>query len=73
MAPRFGVQLSGTSPLLRQYFPKRADLRTYTLDDFRRVEDLLNNRPRKTLGWATPTALFTSRCQDDQANVATIG
>jgi IS30 family transposase len=44
--------------LLRQYFPKRADLRSYTVEDLRRVEDLLNNRPRKTLGWATPAATF---------------
>jgi transposase, IS30 family len=47
-----------TNGLLRQYFPKRADLRGYTVEDLRRVEDLLNNRPRKTLGWATPAAAF---------------
>ena len=47
-----------TNGLLRQYFPKRADLRSYTVEDLRRVEDLLNNRPRKTLAWATPAATF---------------
>ena len=50
-----------TNGPLRQYFPKRADLRTYTADDLRRVEHLLNNRPRKTLGWTTPAQAFSER------------
>ena len=49
-----------TNGLLRQYFPKKADLRTYTVEDLRRVEDRLNNRPRKTLGWRTPADVFTA-------------
>ena len=44
--------------LLRQYFPKGTDLRIYTLDDLRAVEHRLNTRPRKTLGWRTPTEIF---------------
>jgi transposase, IS30 family len=50
-----------TNGLLRQYFPRRADRRSYTIADLRRVEDLLNNRPRKILGWATPAAAFTAQ------------
>jgi transposase, IS30 family len=50
-----------TNGLLRQYFPKRANLRSYTVENLRRVEGLLNNRPRKTLGWATPAAAFSAR------------
>lgn len=46
--------------LLRQYFPKGADLRIYTPDDLRRVEERLNNRPRKSLQWATPAQVFTA-------------
>ena len=38
--------------LLRQYFPKGVNLRTYTVEDLRRVEERLNSRPRKGLAWA---------------------
>ena len=47
--------------LLRQYFPKRADLTTYTAADLAAVETRVNQRPRKTLGWQTPAAVF-ERC-----------
>ena len=47
--------------MVRQYFPKSTDLRTYAIDDLRRVEDLLNNRPRKSLHWATPATAFAAR------------
>ncbi len=61
-----------TNGLLRQYFPKRADLRTYTADDLRRVEHLLNNRPRKTLGWTTPAQAFSELLTRWSSTVATI-
>lgn len=47
-----------TNGLVRQYFPKGADLRRYTVEDLRRVEDRLNGRPRKRLGWKTPADIF---------------
>jgi len=46
--------------LLRQYFPKGSDLRAYSAEDLRRVEERLNTRPRKTLGWATPAQIFAA-------------
>ena len=46
--------------LLRQYFPKGSDLRAHTLEDLRRVEERLNNRPRKTLEWATPAQVLAA-------------
>jgi IS30 family transposase len=46
--------------LLRQYFPKGSDLRAYSLDDLRRVEERINSRPRKTLEWATPVQILTT-------------
>jgi len=49
-----------TNGLLRQYFPKGTDLSVYTPQDLQRVADELNDRPRKTLGWRTPVAVFDS-------------
>jgi len=47
-----------TNGLLRQYFPKRTDLSIHTTHDLRAVQDRLNDRPRKGLGWRTPTECF---------------
>ena len=43
-----------TNGLLRQYFPKGCNLARVTEEDIRRVEDLLNHRPRRCLGYRTP-------------------
>jgi transposase, IS30 family len=44
-----------TNGLLRQYFPKSSDLRVHGPDRLVAVAAELNARPRKTLGWDTPT------------------
>ncbi|MBQ1022743.1 IS30 family transposase [Micromonospora sp. D93] len=44
-----------TNGLLRQYFPKGTDLSGYTADDLAAVAAELNARPRKALGWESPT------------------
>ena len=43
---------------MRQYFPKSTDLRTIGAQEVRRVQDRLNNRPRKSLGYRTPAKVF---------------
>ena len=47
-----------TNGLIRQYFPKGTDFRDISHDQVRRVENLLNNRPRACLGFRTPTEVF---------------
>ncbi len=44
--------------LLRQYFPKGTDLRAYSATDLQAAAEEINQRPRKTLGWARPVDLF---------------
>jgi transposase, IS30 family len=47
-----------TNGLIRQYFPKKYDFARITNADVQRVAELLNNRPRKTLGYRTPHEVF---------------
>ena len=44
-----------TNGLIREFFPKGTDLNTIPPDQLRHVNDLLNGRPRKILGFRTPT------------------
>lgn len=44
--------------LIRQYFPKGTDFRKITRAALAEVEQKLNDRPRKRLGWKTPRMLF---------------
>ena len=50
-----------TNGLIRQYFPKKMEFTSITLEDIAFVEDRLNNRPRKCLGYKTPNAVYSSR------------
>ena len=45
--------------LLRQYIPKKRALSTVTDKELRMIQDQLNNRPRKRLGFKTPSEVFT--------------
>ena len=47
-----------TNGLVRQYFPKGSDFSTLTPADVQRVEDKLNSRLRKALGYKTPSEVF---------------
>jgi IS30 family transposase len=47
-----------TNGLIRWYFPKGTDFATIPDEMIKAVEDALNNRPRKRLGWRTPLEVF---------------
>jgi IS30 family transposase len=44
-----------TNGLLRQYLPRRLDFQTLTQADFDAIAQQLNERPRQTLGFKTPS------------------
>jgi IS30 family transposase len=48
--------------LLRQYLPKGVDLSRFSQRDLDMISWSLNTRPRKTLNWRTPAAVFFERC-----------
>jgi len=66
--PRFPWQ-QGTDEnsrgLLRDYFPKGTSLGVHSAERLAQVQNELNNRPRKTLGWQSPAvamAQLQSKC-----------
>jgi len=49
-----------TNGLLRQYLPKKKPLTGLSHRKLDRIVELLNNRPRKTLGYRTPAEVFAT-------------
>ena len=64
-----------TNGLLRQYFPKAADLSSYPAEQLEYVSWEMNQRPRKTLGWDTPAEALAKLLStaSSEAGVATTG
>ena len=54
------TNIGASNRLLRQYLHKNADLTVFTQDDLDAVAARLNHRPRRVLGWATPTEASTA-------------
>ena len=50
-----------TNGLIRQYFPKKSDFSLLGGSDVRAVEDALNARPRKSLGYLTPNEAYARK------------
>jgi len=48
-----------TNGLIRQYIPKGTSFENITKKEIKIIEDKLNNRPRKSLGWRTPNEVFS--------------
>ena len=47
-----------TNGLIRDFFPKGTDFSTVSNREIKRVQRLLNERPRKALDWRTPNEVF---------------
>ena len=47
---------------IRKYLPKRTRFDTITEDELADIIAEINNRPRKILGWRTPTEVFNNLC-----------
>jgi IS30 family transposase len=62
-----------TNGLLRQYFPKHTSLARYTQADLHATALELNDRPRQTLGWASPAQALAQLLSAEQDHVATTG
>ena len=52
-----------TNGLIRQFFPKGTDLASLPEHRFTKVQQLLNDRPRKRLGYRTPNEVLASHLQ----------
>ncbi len=50
-----------TNGLIRQYLPKQTDFTQVKRKQIRFIQDRLNNRPRKSLGFKTPAQVFYAR------------
>ena len=62
-----------TNGLLRQFLPKGEDLSQHDQDALDSIADLMNNRPRQTLGWLSPYQAFQQFMQAiEQQQAATI-
>jgi transposase, IS30 family len=51
-----------TNGLVRQYFPKRTPFSQVTRYEVAAIQDKLNDRPRKRLGFQTPREAFDKQC-----------
>jgi len=47
-------QIENTNGRLRYFIPKRANIRTFSEERIRQIQDIINNQPRKCLGYRTP-------------------
>ena len=57
-----------TNGLVRQFLPKGMDLATVTPQKIAYIEALLNDRPRKVLGFRTPREVYTELIEKHRAN-----
>ncbi|HDS05818.1 MAG TPA: IS30 family transposase, partial [Deltaproteobacteria bacterium] len=44
--------------LIRQFFPKGTDFNKVSRREIKKVQNMLNGRPRKTLNWEKPCDVY---------------
>jgi IS30 family transposase len=59
-----------TNGLIRQYFRKKTEFAKISREELQEVEDKLNNRPRKTLGYLTPLEVYSKESTKQLTRVA---
>ena len=47
--------------MIRRFMPKGVDLAAYSDDDVRNIISILNGKPRKSLGYATPYEVMVEK------------
>lgn len=55
--------VENTNKLIRQYIPKSSDISKFSIEYIKGVENKLNNRPRKCLGFKTPSEVMEENNQ----------
>jgi transposase, IS30 family len=52
-----------TKGFIREFYPKSISLKIVREENFQKVVDLINHRPRKSLDYRTPYELFYSQSE----------
>ena len=60
-APQQRGTNENTNGLIREYFPRNTDLDDLSEEEIQAFVEQLNNRPRKVLGWQTPSEVFMGK------------
>ena len=55
--------------MLRQYLTKGSDLRRFTAEDLDDIANLINDRPRQVLKWATSNDLYQTHLTSNQSAI----
>lgn len=55
--------VENTNKLIRQYIPKGSDISKYSEEEIKKIEEKLNNRPKKCLGYKTPKEVMEKNNQ----------
>ena len=59
-----------TNGLIRQYVPKKLAFNTLSVTQIKQIEQDLNTRPRKSLGWKTPLQVFMANFMKNSVALA---
>ena len=52
------VSFKNLNLLIRQYLPRNTDYSTITSEDIYNIQEKINNRPKKCLGYLSPNEFF---------------